>query len=356
MMSYYSSSSLPSGQQYVQPQQPMFVQPGSYVQQQQGGMVYGQNPHALYQQQQPGRVSPVHISPVATPQQMTNSAVQHHVEPSPLHHAPPSTSMVDPGRTSPTHLVQQQQQPAGLGGLPQQNAIATLKQRISLESSVYPPDVMSFCTDGCLARYLRAREGDIDAAYKMLKATLDWRASYKPHHISEAQIQGPLKIGTMFFSGFDRLNRPVIYVKPGAQSPNTIDERVLYVAWLMEHVTSVMGENVEQVMIIMDFSEFGKRAKSPDSRQTAQAVINILQNHYPERLGSAIVINSPWYFNLLFKMMSPFINANTKKKMQWITGDHQQIYQILCQSVEPDQLLTLYGGRNGNFPAGEAAH
>jgi len=370
MMSYYTPSPAQQPQYVQQTQQGMFV------------------PHAQYAQQpgmyaQPGRVSPPNVmyqqqpqpmmqqQPVMMQQQQQFKPLQQH-QPVAAAHAPVAASHAPvaaapapaPASNHNEHMMSQDPsiagplQPGRTSPIPppntqvQTNAIAALRQKINVDAAVYPADVMAYCTDGCLSRYLRARDWDVEQAYKMLKGSLDWRNQYKPHHITEAQIQGPLKIGTMFNSGFDKLNRPIIYVKPGAHSPNTIEERIMYVSWLMEHVAKLMGENVEQVLIIMDFSEFGKRAKSPDSRQTAQAIINILQNHYPERLGSAIVINSPWYFNLLFKMMSPFINANTKKKMNWITGDNQQIYQILCQSVDPDQLLTIYGGKNANFPAG----
>jgi len=369
MMSYYTPSSAPQQQGMFIPHAQYAQQPGMYVQQQPGrvsppnvmyqqqplmmqqqvGMMQQQQQPVMMQQQQPVMMQQQHHVVQQPQQQMQQPQQPAAAHPSkenehPLMSQDPSIAgPLQPGRTSPVPAPNTQVQ---------LNAISVLRQRINAEAAVYPADVMAYCTDGCLSRYLRARDWDVEQAYKMLKGSLDWRSTFKPHLITEAQVAGPMKIGTMFHTGFDKLNRPVIYVKPGAHSPNTLEERVTYVAWLMEHVASLMGENVEQVLIIMDFSEFGKRAKSPDSRQTAQAIINILQNHYPERLGSAIVINSPWYFNLLFKMMSPFINANTKKKMNWITGDHQQIFQILCQSVDPDQLLTIYGGKNANFPAG----
>jgi len=57
---------------------------------------------------------------------------------------------------------------------------------------------------------------------------------------------------------------------------------------------------VEKICWVMDFSDYGKRAKSPDGRQVATNSLNILQNQYPERLGTILVMNAPWYFSLLY--------------------------------------------------------
>lgn len=40
-----------------------------------------------------------------------------------------------------------------------------------------------FCTDDCLARYLRARSWHVKKADKMLKEAIKWRASYKPEEV-----------------------------------------------------------------------------------------------------------------------------------------------------------------------------
>lgn len=44
-------------------------------------------------------------------------------------------------------------------------------------------DASQYTTDACLRRYLRARNWSVKRAEKMLRETLEWRATYKPEKI-----------------------------------------------------------------------------------------------------------------------------------------------------------------------------
>lgn len=45
-------------------------------------------------------------------------------------------------------------------------------------------------------------------------------------------------------------------------------------------------------------------------------MLNILQNHYPERLGLALIINVPMLVNLFFKAIMPFVDPSEDRKLQ----------------------------------------
>ncbi len=45
--------------------------------------------------------------------------------------------------------------------------------------------------------------------------------------------------------------------------------------------------------------------------------MNILQTHYPERLGGALILNVPFILNAFFKIISPFIDPITRNKMKF---------------------------------------
>lgn len=59
--------------------------------------------------------------------------------------------------------------------------------------------------------------------------------------------------------------------------------------------------------------------QTPHSRfvckhNTVQA-INILQNHYPERLGKAIIKNVPFLLNAFYKIIMPLMDPVTREKL-----------------------------------------
>ena len=48
-----------------------------------------------------------------------------------------------------------------------------------------------------------------------------------------------------------------------------------------------------------------------------QQMLHILQSHYPERLGLALIINVPFLLNAFYKMITPFIDPVTRDKMRF---------------------------------------
>jgi hypothetical protein len=57
------------------------------------------------------------------------------------------------------------------------------------------------------------------------------------------------------------------------------------------------------------------------------AAIEIMQNYYPERLGKALMIHIPYLFMKAWKMVQPFIDANTREKV--CTSSHPRSSPVL---------------------------
>lgn len=66
--------------------------------------------------------------------------------------------------------------------------------------------------------------------------------------------------------------------------------------------------------------------------------LNILQTHYPERLGRALIINVPWALNMFYKLISPFIDPLTRSKMRFNPSP------VKDGLVAQDQLVQEWGG------------
>lgn len=66
-----------------------------------------------------------------------------------------------------------------------------------------------------------------------------------------------------------------------------------------------------------------------------QAVFEVLQQHYPERLGELWFLNAPFIFWGLWRVVSPFIQQATKDKIKFVTNKEK--VELLRQHI-PDQV------------------
>ncbi|KNC77282.1 hypothetical protein, variant [Sphaeroforma arctica JP610] len=96
-------------------------------------------------------------------------------------------------------------------------------------------------------------------------------------------------------------------------------------------------------MIVTDLHGFSL-AKHGDS-QVSRKFVEILQDHYPERLHSMVAINAPAIFVGFYKALSVFIDKTTRKKFQ-VKGkmDKKAAHEYLTQYITQDQLEDCYDG------------
>ena len=47
----------------------------------------------------------------------------------------------------------------------------------------------------------------------------------------------------------------------------------------------------------------------------ARTILHIVQTHYPERLGTAVVAHLPWLLHAFYKLLNPFIDPVTRAKV-----------------------------------------
>ncbi|MCD7458134.1 hypothetical protein HAX54_037397 [Datura stramonium] len=69
--------------------------------------------------------------------------------------------------------------------------------------------------------------------------------------------------------------------------------------------------------VVIGISGFDFGYSNCDARAYLGA-LSILQDCYPERLGKLIVVHVPYLFWTLWKILYPFIDNNTKKKIAFV--------------------------------------
>jgi hypothetical protein len=72
-------------------------------------------------------------------------------------------------------------------------------------------------------------------------------------------------------------------------------------------------------------------------------VLNILQDHYPERLGLSLIINVPFLLNAFYKLITPFIDPVTRVKMKFNP-------EVVPEGIfTPDMVMSESWGGNCDF-------
>ncbi|XP_039128350.1 phosphatidylinositol transfer protein 3-like [Dioscorea cayenensis subsp. rotundata] len=202
----------------------------------------------------------------------------------------------------------------------------------------------NFCSDSSISRYLRARNWQTEKACKMLQDTLKWRLQYKPETIKWEDIAHEAETGKIYRANYlDKYGRPVLVMRPGFQNTKSTKGQIRYLVYSMEHAILNLADDQEQMVWLIDFQGWTMGGVSLKvTRETA----HILQDYYPERLGLAILYNPPKIFESFWKVVKPFLESKTYKKVKFVYSDVTESQKIMTEVFDMNVLETAFGGRN----------
>jgi hypothetical protein len=112
----------------------------------------------------------------------------------------------------------------------------------------------------------------------------------------------------------------------------------------MKSAIERMEEGVEMMIWIVDFQNYYTTVDTTGTELLLKA-INVLQNHFPERLYLCYAVNTPWWFNALWYFLSPFISDTTKNKIMWLNGTFEENKEKFLINMTEDNLPSKYGGK-----------
>lgn len=197
-------------------------------------------------------------------------------------------------------------------------------------------------TRECLYRYLRATKWEVKDAIERLETSIGWRREFGisgDNNLVTADVVEPENVtGKQLILGYDEQGRPVLYMKNGRQNTKASERQVQHVVFMLESVITMMPAGQESLALLIDFKQYkveGTSSKIP-SIGIGREVLHILQTHYPERLGRALLVNIPLLAWTFLKVIFPFIDPQTKEK---IIFDKPFI-----DYIPANQLESIYGG------------
>ncbi|PVF97232.1 CRAL/TRIO domain-containing protein [Serendipita vermifera] len=168
-------------------------------------------------------------------------------------------------------------------------------------------------TSDCILRYLRATKWQPAEAIKRLEETLKWRREFGIYdRISSDHVKPEGETGLAVTFGYDTSSRPNLYLFPGRRSTEPSMRQIEYAFFMLEQTLELTALGVEDVIVLVDFGSGGGR---PPSLPLTKLGMQILQQHYPERLGRLLVAHVPWLLAAFVKIVMAFLDPVTRAKI-----------------------------------------
>lgn len=203
---------------------------------------------------------------------------------------------------------------------------------------------LKYCTDGCLRRYLVARNWNVEKAKKMLEESLKWRSTYKPEEIRWHEVAHEGETGKVSRANFhDRFGRTVLIMRPGKQNTTSAEGNIRHLVYLIENSILNLAEGQESMSWLIDFTGWTLRTQVPV--RTALEIINVLQSHYPERLAVAFLYNPPRIFEAFWKAVKYFLDPKTSEKVKFVYPKKKDSVELMQTFFDMDNLPSEFGGK-----------
>lgn len=227
--------------------------------------------------------------------------------------------------------------------------LAALVQRVD----DLPPCAHMPLDPPALSRYLRARDGDVELAADALRATVEWRRGYGTDDILARRELLELELATLkvYVAPFtDRAGRPVIISRPARENTRSHEGNIALRVYNLERAiasaelgTATAGDGA--ICFVADFSGFA-HSNAPPLR-TARETVSVMQQHYPERLGRAVMLNAPRIVTDLWSSIQRWVDPVTREKVVFLSTSSAAGLATLDSIVDRALLPADMGGSAG---------
>lgn len=185
---------------------------------------------------------------------------------------------------------------------------------VKLRETLTPQEIASEqLDDDTLARFLLARNGNVDKAKALLEENRAWRKAKLPIYKSSCLTE--YNKGKVFVHGVDKEGHPLVIYRAKLQIPaeRNVDEMVNMAVWWAEKIVSQLPADKSKVTILIDRVDAGM---ANSDMEFVRALASVFQNNYPERLCRAIVYPSGIVFYTIWNLVKWFLDPVTQDKVK----------------------------------------
>lgn len=223
-----------------------------------------------------------------------------------------------------------------------------VRMRPVIEATLPPEEAARTSTEQCLSRWVRANNGDVDAASKGLMNYIHWytqKPQYGQAEGVQAVAQGtgaelvPNEIASkkafLVSDVKDPDGRPVVMIQVRKHDPTAegydLEELTLFCVYMIESGIDAMTAPVESLCTIFDMSGIG--LVNVDMK-AVKRILYLFTNMYPERLARCYILNAPRFFSASWTVISVLLKETTRNKVKFVDR------QGLLDSFPENSVLT----------------
>ncbi|XP_042198345.1 SEC14-like protein 1 [Callorhinchus milii] len=213
--------------------------------------------------------------------------------------------------------------------------------------------------DEHILRFLRARDFNIDKARELLCQSLTWRKQHKVDYLLDTWTP-PQFLHDYYTGGWhhhDKDGRPLYILRLGQMDTKGL-VRALGEEALLRHVlsineeglrrceenTNVFGRPISSWTCLVDLEGLNMRHLWRPGVKALLRIIEVVEANYPETLGRLLILRAPRVFPVLWTLVSPFIDDNTRKKFLIYAGNDYQGPGGLVDYIDKEIIPDFLGG------------
>ncbi|CAD7928398.1 unnamed protein product [Amoebophrya sp. A25] len=180
-------------------------------------------------------------------------------------------------------------------------------------------------TDQMLIRFLQARNFDHEKTELMLRKSLRWRSKLGEINHENTDFSPSFRTQSWTCLGTSTNGEPILFVRAGRWNPQ--DYSVQQYERYLEYYITAVGRMADVAaskthpfcrgfLILFDLRDWAVwHAKY---FKHIGALVHVTQDHHPQRLGKAYLINAPKLFGVAWKVISPWLNERTRAKVTFL--------------------------------------
>ncbi|KAI3429661.1 hypothetical protein D9Q98_005746 [Chlorella vulgaris] len=189
-----------------------------------------------------------------------------------------------------------------------------------------------------LMRYLRAEKLDAVKALSRLQKQSAWRKGFG--RVEEEDVAPELALGKVQLQlpTDESAGRPLLIIKgrlhrPGV-APQLMNNFIYFCLEASSHYCHHPANPDGKLVAVFDLS--GLQIKNLDA-SALRASFAMLEQHFPERILDIWMLEAPTIFWGLWKLVSPFIDPSTRKRIHFVYGadGRKQLVESMGLEITP---------------------